>query len=78
MRYALAILALVVGVDAAAPAAMAQQNGPGQACYDNGVARSCVQPAPLYLGTGAGSGTVAGPEAPGQGVVPFYPGDTQR
>jgi len=78
MRYAMAILALVVGVTAAAPAAMAQQNGPGQACYNNGVASSCVQPAPLYLGTGAGSSTVAGPGDSGQTVRPFYSDDTHR
>ncbi len=77
MRYALAILALIVSVAAAAPAAMAGHNG-GGGCYHNGVVSSCVQPAPVYLGTGAGSGTFAGPGAPGQGVVPFYPGDTQR
>jgi hypothetical protein len=59
MRYALAILALIVGVAAAAPATMAGENGPGRACYKNGVAYSCVQPAPVFLGTGAGSGTFA-------------------
>jgi len=64
MRYALAILALVVSVAAAAPAALAateprgNENG-GGTVYVDGVARSAVQPAPLYLGTGAGSGTFA-------------------
>jgi hypothetical protein len=93
MRYALAILALVISVAAAAPAALAQTvdqfgnavvplqypggNG-GGAVYVDGVARSIVQPAPVYLGSGADSGVFAGPGAPGQGVVPFYPGDTQR
>ncbi len=77
MRYALAILALVVSVAAAAPAAFAGHNG-GGAVYVDGVARSTVQPAPVYMGPGADSGVFAGPGAPGQGVVPFYPGDTQR
>jgi hypothetical protein len=93
MRYALAIMALVAGVAAAPPAALAQTvdqfgntvvplqypdgNG-GGAIYVDGVARSTTQPAPLYLGTATDSGTFAGPGAPGQGVVPFYPGDTHR
>jgi hypothetical protein len=57
MRYALAILALVVSAAAAASAALAQTvdyhgDRGGGAFYVDGVARSVVQPAPLYLGTG--------------------------
>ena len=73
MRYALAILTLVVSVAAAAPAALAH-NG-GGTVYVDGVARSTVQPAPLYLGTGAGSGTFAGPAASSQKPYPFWGGD---
>jgi hypothetical protein len=70
MRYALAILALVAAVTAAAPYAMAGENG-GRGCYHNGVVSSCVQPAPLYLGTGASSGILAEPGASSQKAYPF-------
>ena len=75
MRYGLAILALVVGVAAAAPAALAQPidqsgnaivqlqypggNG-GGAVYVDGVARSSVQPATVTLYPASELGTVAG------------------
>ncbi len=75
MRYALAILALVVSVAAAAPAALAQtvdQNGNavvqlqypggngGGAVYVDGVVRSNVQPATVTLYPASDLGTVAG------------------
>ena len=75
MRYGLAILALVVSVAAAAPAALAQtvdQNGNavvqlqypggngGGAVYVDGVARSSVQPATVTLYPPSEMGTVAG------------------
>jgi len=74
MRYALAILALVVSVAAAASAALAQTvdqsgnvvqlqypggNG-GGAVYVDGVARSSVQPAAVTLYPASDLGTVAG------------------
>ncbi len=75
MRYALAILALVVGVTAAASAALDQTvdqygnavvqlqypdgNG-GGAVYVDGVARSSVQPATVTLYPPSSLGTVAG------------------
>lgn len=65
MRYAMALLlALGIGI-AATSAAVASDNTDGS-CYTNGVAHSCFQPAPVYLGTGAGPGVVAGPTTPDQ------------
>ena len=67
MRYALAILALVVSVAAAAPAALAQTvgqtrsggNGGGAVLVDGG-ARSVVLPAAVTLYPPSEMGTVAG------------------
>ena len=67
MRYFVAILALLAGVTATAPAAMAEGQNGGGGCYHNGVVSSCVQPTPVYLGNGAGPGTFAGPGAVAQG-----------
>lgn len=74
MRYLVAILALVAGVTATAPAAMAEGQNGGGGCYHNGVVSSCVQPAPVYLGNGAGPGTFAGPGAVAQATQPAVPG----
>lgn len=53
MRYMLTmLLALGIGITTAIPMAM-DQNGPGRACYKDGVVSSCTPPPPLYLGTGA-------------------------
>jgi hypothetical protein len=61
MRYMFAaLLALGIGITAAVPTALAD----GQGCYKEGVAQDCVSPAPVYLGTGSDSATVAGPAAP--------------
>jgi hypothetical protein len=73
MRYLVAILALLAGVTATAPAAMAEGQNGGGGCYHNGVVSSCVQPAPVYLENGSGSGTLAGPEA-AQATPPVVPG----
>jgi hypothetical protein len=73
MRYLVAILALLAGVTATAPAAMAEGQNGGGGCHHNGVVSSCVRPAPVYLGNGSGSGTFAGPEA-AQATPPAVPG----
>jgi hypothetical protein len=53
MRYLLAaLLVLGVGITTAIPTAL-DNNGPGRACYKDGVVSSCTPPPPLYLGTGA-------------------------
>lgn len=57
MRYVVVmLLALGIGLAATAPAAFADGGG---VCYKKGVALSCTQPAPVYLGTGSSSGAVA-------------------
>lgn len=64
MRYALAmLLALGIGITAAAPAALASPGlgTIGPACYRNGVAYSCVPPfAPVTLDTRPSGRIVAG------------------
>jgi hypothetical protein len=53
MRYSLAILlAFGIGITASTHVVV-DQNGPGRACYKDGVVSSCTPPAPVYLGTGS-------------------------
>ena len=64
MRYALAaLLAFGIGITAAIPAALAENNS-GRGCYKDGVAFNRTLPAPVYLGTGPSMGLV-----PGTGLV---------
>ena len=53
MRCLAAMLVLGIAIASWVPAVHADGNG-GSVCYVNGVARSCVQPAPPALNTGAG------------------------
>jgi len=88
MRYVLAMaFALAVAVSAVVPAAQAQMvnkygntvvplgpgAGGGGACYVDGVARSCAQPAAVTLYLASDSETVAGPSAPAR--LSFQGGD---
>jgi hypothetical protein len=60
MRYALAaLLTFGIGITAAIPAALAENNS-GRGCYKDGVAFNCTLPAPVYLGTGPSMGLVPG------------------
>jgi len=53
MRYSLAIL-LAVGIGITTSThVVVDQNGPGRACYMDGVVSSCTPPAPVYLGIGS-------------------------
>ena len=64
MRYLLtSLLALGIGITAAVPAAFAANNA-DPACYQNGVASSCTQPAPVTLYPVSSPGTISGAPAP--------------
>ena len=62
MRHVLAmLLALAIGFTTAVPAALADGSNADRACYKDGVASSCVQPAQLTLYPESSSATTAGP-----------------
>ena len=61
----LRFIVMGICITTAVPAALAEGNNGGSVCYADGVARSCVQPAPVYLNPAPSSGTISGALAPG-------------
>ena len=63
----LRFIVMGIGITAAVPAASAEGNNGGSVCYADGVARSCVQPPPVYLNPAPSSGMISGALTPGTG-----------
>ncbi len=64
MKYViLAFVLIAIGITTAVPAALAGDNG-ADVCYVDGVARSCITPAPVNLYSAPDLGTIAGAAGP--------------